>query len=151
MKIPDIRGLFPGPEDSIRDARKRVEEFGAHPPIDQSFLQHIEMLSDAYLPDFMGGRQGIGEMRQRHVEVLKSAPCDLAVTELRPLGHEAVTSVDAGKANRAVPDPAVLAFAPGSTSLVDEQSPTFPSAPSAPNRGPRWLSESTARLRLSKT
>ena len=33
------------------------------------------------------------------------------VVELRRLGHDVVTSVDAGKANSAVPDLAVLAFA----------------------------------------
>jgi hypothetical protein len=34
-----------------------------------------------------------------------------AVTELRRLGHNVVTSLDAGKANSAVPDAEVLAFA----------------------------------------
>ena len=33
------------------------------------------------------------------------------VTELRRLGHDVLTSLDAGKANAAVPDPEVLAFA----------------------------------------
>jgi predicted nuclease of predicted toxin-antitoxin system len=33
------------------------------------------------------------------------------VTELQRLGHEVVTSLDAGKANSAVPDAEVLAFA----------------------------------------
>lgn len=33
------------------------------------------------------------------------------VSELRNLGHDVMTSLDAGKANRAVPDAEVLAFA----------------------------------------
>jgi Domain of unknown function (DUF5615) len=33
------------------------------------------------------------------------------VTELRQLGHDVLTSLEAGKANASVPDPDVLAFA----------------------------------------
>ncbi|HXB68895.1 MAG TPA: DUF5615 family PIN-like protein [Candidatus Acidoferrales bacterium] len=33
------------------------------------------------------------------------------VTELRRLGHDVITSLDAGRANSAVPDAEVLAFA----------------------------------------
>jgi hypothetical protein len=37
------------------------------------------------------------------------------VMELQRLGHDVVTSLDAGKANSAVPDSEVLAFAAGKT------------------------------------
>jgi uncharacterized protein with PIN domain len=40
----------------------------------------------------------------------ENIPLQVAM-ELRRLGHDVVTSVDAGKANSAVPDPEVLAFA----------------------------------------
>jgi predicted nuclease of predicted toxin-antitoxin system len=40
------------------------------------------------------------------------------VTELRQLGHDVLTALDAGKANASVPDPEVLAFASGANRIL---------------------------------
>ena len=45
-----------------------------------------------------------------HVYSNENIPVQV-VTELRRLGHDVITSLDAGKANSAVPDAEILAFA----------------------------------------
>ena len=60
------------------------------------------------------------------------------VAELRRLGHDVLTSPEAGTANAAVPDSEVLAFAVAENRiLLSAQSPALPGPPSAPDPRPR--------------
>jgi hypothetical protein len=57
------------------------------------------------------------------------------VAELRRLGHDVMTSLDAGRANSAVPDDEVLAFAGAAPDSLNPQSPPFSPPASTPNYG----------------
>jgi Domain of unknown function (DUF5615) len=62
------------------------------------------------------------------------------VTELRGLGHDVLTSLDAGKANAAVPDVEVLALAVAEGRiLIVEQSLPLSGTPSKPDWRPCWF------------
>ncbi len=78
-----------------------------------------------------------------------------ALMELRRLGHEVVTSIDAGKANRAVPDPEVPAFAEADARILLTNNRLHflrPIRTEAEITLESYrLSESTSRLRLSRT
>jgi hypothetical protein len=71
--------IFPTP---LQDARRRVKESmelrGAPPLIDEENFRGNDMLSDAYRPDFMGGREEPEKMRQHYLALLAQNPGDLA-------------------------------------------------------------------------
>lgn len=55
--------------------------------------------------------------RSRRTSLRKHFPVQ-TVRELRVLGHDVLTSFEAGNANRAVPDAEVLAFAPSASRVL---------------------------------
>jgi hypothetical protein len=72
MNIRDLSERFPGTGDSLENAMKRVEEFGAPPLIDQRFI-HYDILFEAYVPG-----SGPREMRKLCLDLMESEPGDLA-------------------------------------------------------------------------